>query len=69
MGQSRIRRWFWALTSWEFFLAERTFHQVMPVYGVPKDPSPHDLSFKAMVLDDPDYAMGAFNAYMDKSRD
>ena len=26
IGQLRIRRWFWALTSWEFFLAERTFH-------------------------------------------
>ena len=36
MGQSRIRRWFGALTSCEFFLVERTFHQVMPVYGVPR---------------------------------
>lgn len=26
MGQSRIRCWFWALMSWEFFLVERTFH-------------------------------------------
>ena len=32
MGQSKIRRWFWALTSWEFFLVERTFRQVLLVY-------------------------------------
>ena len=39
----------------------------MPVYGVPKDLPPHGLSFKAMVLDDPNYAMGAFDAYVDMS--
>ena len=59
LGQSGIRRWFWALTSWEFFLAERTFHQVMPVYGVPRDPPPHGLSFEAMVLDDLEYVTSA----------
>ena len=69
MGQSRIRPFFWALTSWEFFLAERTFHQVMPVYGIPKDPPPHGLSFKAIVLDDSDYAVGAFDAFVDMSKD
>ena len=69
MGQSRIYRWFWALMSWEFFLTKRTFHQVMPVYGVPKDPPHHCLSFEAMVLEDPDYATGAFDAYVDTSRD
>ena len=69
MGQSRIRRWFWALTSSEFFLAERTFHHVMPVYGVPRDLPPHDLSFEATVLGDPDYVTGAFDAYVDTSRD
>ena len=41
----------------------------MPVYGVPRDPSPHGLSFEAMVLDDPNYATGVFDAYMDMSRD
>ena len=41
----------------------------MPVYGVPKDPLPHGLSFKAIVLDDPEYAVGTFNAYVDTSRD
>lgn len=41
----------------------------MPVYRVPRDPPPHDLSFEAMVLDDPDYATSAFDAYVDMSRD
>ena len=41
----------------------------MPVYGVPRDPPPHDLTFEAMVLDDPDYATGALDAYIDTSRD
>ena len=69
IGQSRICRQFWALKSWEFFLAERTFHQVMLVYRVPKDPPPHGLSFEAIVLDDSGYATGAFDTYMDTSRD
>ena len=69
MGQSRIQCWFWALMSWEFFLVEMTFHQVMPVYRVPRDLTPHGLSFKAIVLDDLEYAMGAFDAYVDTSRD
>ena len=43
IGQLRIQRWFWALMSWEFFLTERTFHQVMPVYEVPRDLLPHGL--------------------------
>ena len=55
--------------SWEFFLTERTFHQVMPVYGMPRDPPPHGLSFEAMVLGDPDYATNAFDAYVDTSID
>ena len=50
-------------------MAERTFHQVMLVYGMPRDPPPHGLSFEAMVLDDPDYATGTFDAYVDMSRD
>ena len=54
---------------WKFFLAERTFHQVMPIYGVLRDSPPYSLSFEAMVLDDLDYVMGAFDAYMDLSRD
>ena len=69
MGQSRIRHWFWDLMSWEFFLAERTFYQVMPVYGVPRDPPPYGLSFKTIVLGDLTDATGSFDAYMDTSRD
>lgn len=41
----------------------------MPVYGVPRDLPPHDLSFEAIVLDDPNYAVGTFGAYVDMSRD
>ena len=48
---------------------ERTFDQVMPVYRVPRDLTPHGLSFKAIVLDDLEYTMGAFDAYVDTSRD
>ena len=55
--------------SWEFFLAKKTFHQVLPIYEVPWDLPPHSLSFKAMVLDDLDYAMGTFDAYVDTSKD
>ena len=50
-------------------MAKRTFHQVMPVYEVPKDPPPHGLSFEAIVLDDLEDAVGAFDAYVDMSRD
>ena len=50
-------------------MAERTFHQVMPVYGVARDPPPYSLSFEAMVMGDPDYTTGAFNAYVDMSKD
>ena len=41
----------------------------MPVYGVPRDLRPHGLSFEAMVLGNPAYAMGAFDAYVDMSGD
>ena len=41
----------------------------MLVYRVPKDPPLHGLSFEAMVLDDSDYAMGAFDAYVDTNKD
>lgn len=63
MGQSRVRRWFWALISWEFFLAERTFNQVMLVYRVPRDLPPFGLSFESIVMDDPIYATSSFDAY------
>ena len=69
MGQSRVLRWFQVLASWDFFLTGKTFYQVMLVYGVPRDPPTHGLSFEAMVMGDPDYATGAFDAYVDMSRD
>lgn len=50
-------------------MAEKAFYQVMPVYGVPRDLPSHALSFEAMVLDDPNYVTGAFNAYVDTRRD
>ena len=41
----------------------------MPIYEVPRDPPPHGLSIGAMTLGDPNYATGAFDAYVDTSRD
>ena len=69
LGQSRIQRWFWALISKEFFLAKRTIHQVLLVYRVPSDPPLHGLSFETIILCDPAYATGSFNAYVDTNRD
>ena len=40
----------------------------MPIYGVPRDLPPHGLSFKAIVLDDLNYAMGIFDVYVDMNR-
>ena len=50
-------------------MAERTFHQVMSSSGVLRDLPPLSLSYKSIVLDDPAYATGSFDAYMDTSRD
>ena len=58
-----------ALTSWEFFLEEKAFHQVMPVYGVPRDLPPYSLSFKTMVLGDLAYAIVSFDVYVNTSRE
>ena len=41
----------------------------MLVFGVPRDPSPLGLSFESIVIDDPVYAMGSFDAYVDTGRD
>ena len=41
----------------------------MPIYGVPRDLPSHGFPFEAIILDDPEYAVGAFDAYMDTSRD
>ena len=50
-------------------MAERTFHQVVPVYGVPKDLPPLGLSFETIFLDDSAYAMSYFDTHVDTSRD
>ena len=55
--------------SWEFFLAERTFHQVMPIFRVPRNLPPLGLSFESIIMDDPAYTTGSFDAYMDTSKD
>ena len=46
-------------------MAERTFQQVIPVYGVLKDLPLFGLSFESIVLDNLAYAMGSFDFYLD----
>ena len=41
----------------------------MLVFGVSRDPPPICLSFESIVMDNPAYAMGSFDAYMDTSKD
>ena len=41
----------------------------MPVFGIPWDLPPPDLSFESIVLDNPAYATGSFDAYVDTSKD
>ena len=50
-------------------MAERTFHQVMSIYGVHRDLHPLSLSFESIVLDNPAYTTGSFDAYVDTSSD
>lgn len=50
--ESHVRCWFWALSSWKFFLTKRIFHQVMSIFKVPRDPPPK-LSNHEVILDDP----------------
>ena len=50
-------------------MAERTFHQVMLVYGVPRDLPPLGLSFESIFLDDPVYVLCSFGAFVDASWD
>lgn len=67
-GPVEDTRWFWALSNWEFFLAKRTFHKVMLVFGVPRDLPPLSLSFESIIMDNSAYATGSFDAYVDTSR-
>ena len=41
----------------------------MSIYGVHRDLHPLSLSFESIVLDDPAYATGYFDAYVDASSD
>ena len=41
----------------------------MLVYGVPRDLPPIGLSFESIVLDNPAYVTGPFDAYVDTSKD
>ena len=63
MGQSRTWHWFWAFISWEIFLVERTFHQVMPTFRVPRDP-PLEISYLEVIMDDPAYGTGSFEGFV-----
>ena len=49
-------------------MEETTFHQVMLVFGVPRDAPPLILSFESIVMENSAYAMGSFYAYMNTSR-
>ena len=49
--------------SHEFFLAKSTFHQVILIFRVPKDPS-LDTSCPKMVLDNPAYTIGSFEGFV-----
>ena len=50
-------------------MEERTFHQFMSVFRVPRDPPPLGLSFKSIVLDDSTYVTSSFDTYVDTSKD
>lgn len=62
MSKSWAQCWFWALLSWMFFLAERTYHQVTPIFRVPNDP-PQELTHFEIILDNSDYMTGSFNGF------
>ena len=47
---------------------EWTFHQVMPVFRVPRDPLSR-ISYPEMILDDPDYVIGSFEGFITEATD
>ena len=49
-------------------MAERTFHQVMPTFRVPKDP-PLEISCPEVIVDDLAYAIGSFEGFLIKDTD
>ena len=68
MAESRVRHWFWALSSWELFLAERTYLQVMLVFRVLRDPSLGALCSE-VILDDLDHITCSFNSFVIEDTD
>ena len=65
MAESHVLCWFWALSSWEFFLAKRTYHQVLLIFSVPRDPH-RELSCSAVILDNLDYRTSSFKGFVTK---
>ena len=68
MVESHAWHWFWALLSWEFLLAEMTYHQVMLVFRVPRDP-PQELLCFEVILDDLDYMTCSFDGFVTEDTD
>ena len=68
MDESQAWCWFLALSRWEFFLAEKTYDQVMPVFRVPRDPPQEILCFE-VILDDPDYTTSSFKYFITEDTD
>lgn len=44
-------------------MVERTFHQVMLTFRVPRDP-PLEISYPKVIVDDPAYATGSFEGFL-----
>ena len=47
-------------------MAERTYHQVMPIFRVPKD-LPQELTHSELILDNLDCMTGSFNGFVTKN--
>ena len=45
-----------------------TFHQVILIFRVPRNP-PHKLSCSTVILDDPDYETGSFEGFVTEDTD
>ena len=49
-------------------MVERTYPQVMPVFGVPRDPL-QEHSCSKMILDNPNYTTGSFDGFITEDTD
>ena len=54
--------------SWEFFLVEWNFHQVMPTFRVPRG-APLEISCLEVIVDDPAYVTGSSEGFVTKDTD